>query len=180
MRCKPSKSVKSVSVCISGHGAGGAPRQAPAELLPPKLLVLAIPAGRNGSPLLPAACLTPKRVTRCGRAAAAKRPRSGRKTPEFPDLLLKLEKRAGAGARFSTFKSKTCCKVAEKVRNVFRTTSRTCGVSIGPKLAELRPKNRQKQPQTRLFLACFQHNPFISPQKMIQVHPPPLSPPRDT
>ena len=37
----------------------------------------------------------------CGRAAAAKRPRSGRKTPEFPDLLLKLEKRARA--RFSSF-----------------------------------------------------------------------------
>ena len=54
------------------------------------------------------------------------------------------------------------------------------GGIVGPKLAELRPKNRQKQPQKGLFLACFQHNPFVSPQNMVQTHPPPLSPPRDS
>jgi len=54
-------------------------------------------------------------------------------------------------ACFFAAKSKKCYKVAEKLRNVFGTTSRTRGVQIGPKLAELRPKNRLKRPLFGVF-----------------------------
>ena len=73
----------------------------------------------------------------------------------------KGEKRAPA--RFFDAKCILGCKVAEKLRNVFRTTSRTCGVSIETNLVELPPENHQKQSQKGLFLAPFQHNPLISP-----------------
>ena len=53
------------------------------------------------------------------RAAAAQRPRRGRcaavNPPLQPNLLSNVEKRAGAGARFFDFKSKSCPQGAEKV-----------------------------------------------------------------
>ena len=74
--------------------------------------------------------------------------------PLRPKYFSNVEKRARA--RFFSAKCILGCKGAEKVRNVFRTTSPTWGVRFGPKLAELHPKNMLNQPQKRLFLAPFQ------------------------
>ena len=41
------------------------------------------------------------------------------------------------------------------MRNVFRKMSPTFGVTIGPKLAELRPENGPKRAQKGLFVATF-------------------------
>ena len=92
-------------------------------------------------------------------AGGERRAPGDRPAPKTPPKTLFFQKRRKQAhhACFRTFKSKSCPKVAEKVRNVFRTTSRTCGVSIEPKLAELHPKNRLNRPQKGLFLAPFQH-----------------------